>query len=56
MKHLKFAILGAAVLGFIGVFLPMASFGKASISLWDVRKLDSGLVYITMINLERSYN
>lgn len=49
MKHLKFAILGTALLGVIGVFLPMVSMGKASISLWDVRKLDAGLVYITML-------
>ncbi len=49
MKHLKFAILGTALLGFIGIFLPMVSFGNSSISLWEVRKLDAGLVYITML-------
>lgn len=48
MKHLKFAILGTAFLGLIGIFLPLVSAGPVSISLWDVRKLDSGMVYITM--------
>jgi hypothetical protein len=49
MKHLKFAILGTAFLGLIGIFLPLISAGSASISLWDVRKLDSGMVYLTMV-------
>lgn len=49
MKHLKFAILGTAFLGLIGIFLPLISAGPVSVSLWDVRKLDSGMVYITML-------
>ncbi len=49
MKQLKFAILGAGLLGLIGVFLPMVSSGKLSFSLWDVRKLAAGQVYLTMV-------
>lgn len=48
MKNLKFAILAAGLLGVISAFLPFISFGPESISLWEVRELDGGLVYLTM--------
>lgn len=48
MKNLKFAILGAGVLGLISAFLPFISFGEASVSFWEIRVLDSGQVYLTL--------
>jgi hypothetical protein len=48
MKELKFAIAGLAVLGLISVFLPLVSVGDQSISLWDVRELDAGQVYLIL--------
>lgn len=48
MKNLKFAILGAGILGLISAFLPFISFGEASVSFWEIRVLDSGQVYLTL--------
>jgi hypothetical protein len=49
MKQIKFAILGAGILGIIAVFLPFISMGPLSVSLWKARQFgESGQVYLTM--------
>jgi hypothetical protein len=48
MNNLKFGVLACGVLGVIAVFLPFVSFGGASMSLWKMRQLDSGQVYIIL--------
>ena len=51
MNNLKFGVLACGLLGLIGCFLPMVSFGDQSISLWKLREAPgaSGQVYLTMI-------
>ena len=49
MQNIKYVLLGCGVLGLLGIFLPMVSMGDASISLWDLRPLDSAQVYIVLI-------
>lgn len=49
MKHLKFAVLAAGVLGLISIFaLPVISEGPMKVTMWDLRILDPGQVYLTM--------
>ena len=48
MKNLKFGILAFGVLGLVACFLPFIPLGKASMSFFDARKLDSGPIYLTM--------
>ncbi len=48
MDNVKHAILGCGVLGLLGIFLPMISMGDESISLWQVRALDAGQVYLVL--------
>jgi hypothetical protein len=48
VKNLKFGVLAFGVLGLISVFLPLASFGDRSISLWDAHSGAAGMVYGTM--------
>ncbi len=49
MDKVKHVILACGVLGALGIFLPMVSVGKQSISLWDVRAFDAGQVYLVLI-------
>ena len=49
MKHLKFAVLAAGLLGLISIFaLPLMKAGPLSMTMWDVRIIDPGQVYITL--------
>jgi hypothetical protein len=50
MKQIKFAILGAGIIGLIAVFLPFVSVGPFSASLWKLREAPggSGQVFLTM--------
>tara|TARA_R110002096_G_scaffold401386_6_gene598320 strand:+ start:60640 stop:61008 length:369 start_codon:yes stop_codon:yes gene_type:complete len=48
MDNVKYAILGCGVIGLLGIFLPMISMGGQSISLWDVRAINAGQVYIVI--------
>ena len=49
MKQIKFAILGAGILGIIAVFLPFVSMGPMSMSLWKLRELgESGQVFLVI--------
>jgi len=51
MQNLKFGVLVCGLLGTIGVFLPMVSFGDNSISLWGSRELaGSGQVFMVLIS------
>ena len=50
MKQIKFALLGAGLLGVIAIFaLPFVSMGPISFTLWKIREADSGAVYITLL-------
>lgn len=51
MNNLKFGVLACGLLGLIGCFLPMISFGDQSISLWKLREAPGGSsqVYMTML-------
>ena len=50
MNNLKFGVLACGLLGLIGCFLPMVTFGDQSISLWKLREAPggSGQVFMTM--------
>ncbi|MBA3396537.1 MAG: hypothetical protein H0T89_28155 [Deltaproteobacteria bacterium] len=49
MHNLKFGVLVCGVLGLIGVFLPMISFGDQSISLWAAREAPGGAAQVYMV-------
>jgi len=42
MKHTKFVIIAAGVLGIVACFLPYISEGPISLSMWDFRKIEAG--------------
>ena len=49
MKQIKFALLGAGLLGVIAVFaLPFVSMGPISLTLWKLRAADAGEVYLRL--------
>ena len=50
MNNLKIGVLACGLLGLIGCFLPMVTFGDQSISLWKLREAPggSGQVFMTM--------
>ena len=48
MKNLKFGLIVCGVLGVIGAFLPMMKMGDQSISLWSIKALVPGQVYLTL--------
>ena len=49
MNNLKFGVLACGILGLIGCFLPMISFGDQSFSFFDARKGgEAAQVYMTM--------
>ena len=50
MKNLKYGMIGIGVLGLLAVFvIPLASFGKHSITLWDARKGAAIAVYLPLL-------
>ncbi len=49
MQNLKFGVLVCGLLGLIGVFLPMISFGDLSISLWAAREAPGGAAQVYMV-------
>jgi hypothetical protein len=49
MKHLQFAVLATAVLGLISIFaLPFIGEGEIKLTMWDLRILDPGQVFLTL--------
>lgn len=50
MNNLKFGVLVCGLLGLIGCFLPMMTFGSESISFWKLREAPGGSsqVFMTM--------
>jgi hypothetical protein len=49
VNNLKFGVLVCGLLGVIGCFLPMQSFGGKSISFWDYKELmGSGQIFMVM--------
>jgi hypothetical protein len=49
VNNLKFGVLACGLLGIIGCFLPMQSFGDKSISFWDFKQLmGSGQIFMVM--------
>lgn len=50
MNNLKFGVLACGLLGLIGCFLPMVSFGSESISFFKLREMPGGSsqVFMTM--------
>jgi hypothetical protein len=49
MKNLKIGVLLFGIIGVVGAFLPLVSAGDAgSVSLWDLKEVDAGQVYLTM--------
>ena len=42
MKHTKFVIIAAGVLGIVACFLPYISEGPISLSMWDFREMPAG--------------
>lgn len=48
MNNLKFGVLACGLVGLIAVFLPFATFGDMSFSLWKTREGDAANVYMVM--------